>query len=127
MVGARQPERGDALHAPVPYLYVLQTVVERMSQVEDTGYIGRRNYDGKGLLLPVYFRLKMALALPHLVHALFERLWVIGLGKLHRFHVLLQNEQKVHKRIAQKRVCREGGDSSRKSPRPLFITLVLAA
>jgi hypothetical protein len=79
MVGAGQPERGDALHAPVPDLYILQTVVERMSQVKDTGYIGRRNYNGKRPFVPVYFRLKMALAFPHFVYALFERLWVISL------------------------------------------------
>ncbi len=89
MIGARQPERWNALHPAVADLDILEAVVERMSHMEYARYVGWRNDNGKGSFPLVYFRLKMALGFPHFVDTPLKCFWVIRLRELHRFHLFL--------------------------------------
>jgi hypothetical protein len=69
---------------------VLQGVVETVAHVEDTGYVGRRNYDDKGLLpFRAFGRLEGPLLLPHRIHAILETFRVVGFVELHGIHAEL--------------------------------------
>ena len=45
MVGARNPEHAEAIHAFVAAENVLQRIVERVAHVQRTGNVGRWNHD----------------------------------------------------------------------------------
>src|SRR5579875_3336928 len=47
VVGTRYPERIVALHAPRAHQHILQRHIQRVPQMQLSGYIGRRNDDRK--------------------------------------------------------------------------------
>ncbi len=50
VVGARHPQCILALHAPPTNQHILNGIVERMTHVQDSGHIRRRNHNSRGFL-----------------------------------------------------------------------------
>src|SRR5690606_2274799 len=68
-VGAGQPQRLVALHAPPPDERVLDGVVERVADVQGAGDVRRRADDAEGVLVAAAVGAAQAFAQPQLVPA----------------------------------------------------------
>ena len=79
VVCARHPQRRVALHALGTNQNILQGFVKRVTHMQLTGYIRRRNNNRKRLFVFVYFCIEVALFFPRLVQLVFCRRRVIRL------------------------------------------------
>ena len=87
VVGARHPQRGDALHAVVADHQVFHADEHGVAEVQLAGHVRRRDGDHERLdvrvearLVGIVPRLEVAALLPHLIHARLGRLEVVSLG-----------------------------------------------
>ena len=76
VIGAGHPQRVIALHSLEPDYYILQCIVERVSEVECSGHVGRWDDDRKRLLVRIGFAVKVTTVFPH-----FEQAFLCG-GKV---------------------------------------------
>ncbi|MPM66782.1 hypothetical protein SDC9_113693 [bioreactor metagenome] len=82
VVGAGHPKRGVPLHPLEAGEHVLKRAVHGMSHVELPGDVGRRHYNGKGLLIRVSVTLKAAAALPHFINSALGLSGLVDLRQL---------------------------------------------
>ena len=81
MVCAWKPQRGIALHSSPADKDILEGVVKRMTHVELSGDVWRRDNDGIGLLLGINLSVEIALFLPVMIDTVLEFLRGVGLCK----------------------------------------------
>src|SRR6185437_7721739 len=72
VVGARHPQRVEALHPARPYDHVLERHVERVSQVQLPGDVGRRDDDRKRVARAARISLEITAVDPELKPSLFR-------------------------------------------------------
>ena len=82
MVGARHPEHIAALHAAPANQDVLKRIVQRVTDVQRTGHVRRRNDDAIGRAGVLRRGLEVAAADPLLVPAVFDGFGFVGLVEL---------------------------------------------
>ena len=66
VVGSRHPQRVEALHSLHANDDVLQSVVQRVTQVQGTGYVGRRNDDRVWFFGWIDLSVEVLALVPHL-------------------------------------------------------------
>ncbi len=80
VIGARHPERVVAVHALVADQDVLERVVERVTQMERPGDVGRRDDDAVGLLGRVGFGVEVAALFPDGVPVRLDTRRIVAVG-----------------------------------------------
>ena len=81
VVGAGHPQRFITLHALGADEDILQGLVERVTHVQLTGHVRRRDNDGIGFLVRVDLGMEEAGVIPEAVQLVLDRFWVVGLGQ----------------------------------------------
>ena len=79
VVGARHPKRAAALHALEADQDILQRVVQRMSHMQLSGDVWRRDDNGVRVLGFIRFGVEIAALQPGCVYAIFDLLGVVKL------------------------------------------------
>ena len=77
VVGAGNPGGIAAFHAVVAGQTVHNGLVEGMTHVQRTGYIGRRQLDGERRFRQIHIRLEIALLFPVLIMFGFDFGWIV--------------------------------------------------
>ena len=72
VIGAGEPEGGVALHPFEAHDDVLEGLVQRVTHVEFSGDVGRRDYHREGGLAVVHLRGEVALLAPEVVQPIFN-------------------------------------------------------
>ncbi len=79
MVSARLPERIVPLHPLIADQDVLHSIIQRMSHMQLSRDIWRRDDDGKRLLRLIYLGMEIFLVHPFLIQPVFQPLRIVGL------------------------------------------------
>ncbi len=117
MVHPRRPQGGIPLHPLLANQRILQSHVKSVAHMQLSGDVGRRHYNGIGLFLRVYLRLKTAVFLPEMVNLLFCRFGVIDLFQFFRHAVHSLSSSKMLKRAWRpSRLLRRRGLRTKKPP-----------
>ena len=74
VIGSRQPQHAVAVHSAPPRQHVLQRVIQRVSHVQKTCHIGRRNHhrEGRRVRVGLGFGSEILIGFPFGIPAAFD-------------------------------------------------------